>query len=157
MNTENKNSKTQDETVEITLEEALQIAQNNAESWREKYLYLYADNENMRKRFNKEKSELSTKIKEEFILEILPILDEIDIAYKATNCYILTESMNSKLKSLGIEPFCEIGDEFDQDRHNAISLSRDKKAPSGSITNILKRGYTYNGRIIRYADVIVEE
>ncbi|HUW71776.1 MAG TPA: nucleotide exchange factor GrpE [Candidatus Humimicrobiaceae bacterium] len=103
---------------------------------------------------------------EEFILKILPILDNFDLAEKK-----LTEEMRNDesvkgflqikaqildfLKSHGVEEMKVMGEKFDPNFHEAVELIAEQNKESGSIIEETQKGYKINGRLLRPARVKV--
>jgi len=135
----------------------------------DRYLRLYSEFDNYRKRTIKEKIELSKVASENLVVDLLPVLDDFDRAIKASeetdNVEALREGIKLiyiklfKLLSLkGLEPIEAIGKNFDTDVHEAITKF---PAPTydlrGKVINETEKGYTLNGKVIRYSKVVVGE
>lgn len=147
-------------TVTAKLEE--QLAELN-----DKYLRLFSDFDNYRKRTAKERIELAKTAGEDFFKAILPVLDDFERGLKAMNAAadvnalkegvdLIYNKLNNTLVSKGLEPLSSIGNVFDADIHEAIT---NIPAPSddlkGKVVDEVERGYALNGKVIRYAKVIV--
>jgi len=151
----------QPEVEVVTPEE--QIAE-----WNDKYLRLYSEFDNYRKRTLKEKIELSKTASAEVIIKLLPVLDDFERAIKAfeTNTdstqaikdgiLLIFNKFITILNQQGLEQMKTIGETFDTDFHEAItnipSPSPDKK---NKILDEVEKGYLLNGKVIRYAKVVV--
>lgn len=133
----------------------------------EKYLRLYSDFDNFRKRALKERIELSKTASEEVITDLLPVLDDFERAInsfeKADQVEPLKEGTNliynkfrNKLLQRGLLESEALGQPFDTDFHEAIA---NVPAPSEELKNkiidVSLKGYTLNGKVIRFAQVIV--
>lgn len=123
-----------------------------------KYKYLLAEFENYKKRTNKEKLLMHTKGVEDTIINvILPILDDFERAFKhnelAEGGMLIYKKLDSSLQSLGVEGIniIENTTKFNVDEHEAISVTGD----TGVISQVVLPGYKLNGKVIRYAKVIV--
>jgi molecular chaperone GrpE len=133
----------------------------------EKYVRLFSEFDNFRRRTLKERAELLRSAGEDVLKDILPIWDDFDRAKKAMHT---SEDMNSAkegfdliynkfidaLKKKGVEEMQCIGTEFNPDLHEAIT---EVPAPSedlkGKIVDVVEKGYLFNGKIVKYAKVIV--
>jgi molecular chaperone GrpE len=133
----------------------------------DKYLRLFSEFDNFRKRNIKERLELTKTASEEMILLMLPIMDDFERAIKAfeevKGSNSLKEGINliynkfkSTLTAKGIETIESKGKEFDTDYHEALTQI---PAPSddlkGKVIDEIEKGYLLNGKIIRFAKVVV--
>jgi len=133
----------------------------------DKYLRLYSEFDNFRRRTIKERIELSKTASEDVIVDLLPILDDFERAMKSTEevteCEAVKEGVNliynkfkGSLEKKGLKPIDAIGNEFDTDFHEAITYI---KAPSkkmrGKIVDEIEKGYMLNDKVIRYTKVVI--
>ena len=133
----------------------------------DKYLRLYSDFDNFRKRTAKERAELIQSGGEDVFKSILPVIDDFERALKSNASTTDIKAVNdgvsliyNKLKSTltqkGLEEMKSIGEPFDADLHEAIT---NIPAPSddlkGKVVDEVEKGYTLNGKIIRFAKVII--
>lgn len=130
-------------------------------------LRLHAEFDNYRKRTIKEKIELSKTASEDVIIDLLPVLDDFDRALKnitdagAENAF--TEGMaliyNKLLKVLsqkGVEEIQAKDQIFDTDFHEAVShIPGDDSDGEQKIIDVVQKGYKLNGKVIRFAKVVV--
>ncbi|UJH92582.1 nucleotide exchange factor GrpE [Antarcticibacterium sp. 1MA-6-2] len=139
---------------------------NDLEKEKDKFLRLFAEFENYKRRTSKERLELFKTANQEMMTAMLPVLDDFDRALneikKAKDKNLLkgVELIHNKfrdtLKSKGLEPMnVKEGDSFDADVHEAITQV---PAPSdklkGKIVDVVERGYKLGERIIRYPKVV---
>ncbi len=136
------------------------------EEERKKYLLLYADFDNFRKRTVKEKSELIKNGGEQAFKGLLPILDDFERGIDActtsgndATCQgmqLILNKFQKYLVSNGVKEFGADDKEFDSDRHEAISVvpvtDPDQK---GKIIDTVQKGYTINDKVLRHAKVVV--
>ncbi len=175
----NKKKNNVDETVENNVEQPKKKAskkvkpsketelQKKVDEINDKYLRLYSEFDNYRRRTVKERIELSKTASEEVIVELLPVLDDFERAMKSTEesteCDAVKEGINliyhkfkTTLEKKGLKPIEAIGNEFDTDFHEAITYI---KAPSrklkGKIVDEIERGYMLNDKVIRYTKVVI--
>lgn len=131
------------------------------------YLRLMAEFDNFRRRTSQEKLELVSMASTDTIKGLLPVLDDCERALK-----VLLESDNSDaakegteliysklmgyLKSKGLNVIEALGKDFDTDVHEAVAQfpvqEEDKK---GKVFDVVQTGYTLNGKVIRFAKVVV--
>lgn len=133
----------------------------------DRYLRLFSEFDNFRKRSLKEKQELVKTASADIIEAILPIVDDLDRAYKSAvenpEMDILTEGLNlirtklnTTLKHKGLEEIPSIGEEFNTDYHEAIThVPAEDKKDKGKVIDEVQKGYILNGKILRFAKVVV--
>jgi len=133
----------------------------------EKYLRLYAEFDNFRRRTQKEKADLIKYGGEEIILTILPVVDDMERAlahHKDAKDHkplqegldLILQKIQKTLTSKGVQPMEPKGEAFDPELHDAITnipaTSEDMK---GKVAEVVEKGYTLNGKVIRHAKVVV--
>lgn len=149
---------------ELTAEEKLQ--QENA-ALNDKYLRLFAEFDNYKRRTQKERVELLQTAGKDVIVSLLPLLDDFDRANKAmenaTEVAAIREGVNlvhSKLKSTlaqkGLKEIESINTPFNTDHHEAITkIPAPNEEMKGKVMDELEKGYTLNDKVIRFAKVVV--
>ena len=138
-----------------------------ASEWQNKYLRLYAEFDNFKRRTSKERLELLQIAGKDVIVDLLPVLDDFERAQKsiekATDIEAVKEGVklvHHKLKNVlnnkGLKEMTSIGAEFDADVHEGIT---NIPAPSddlkGKVVDELEKGYYLNDKVIRFAKVII--
>ena len=136
-----------------------------AEEWKDKYIRLYAEFENYKKRTLKEKAELILNGGEKTITAILPILDDFEraIADKTEDATAIKEGFDlifkkflKTLEGIGVNKIETEDKDFNVDYHEAIAMvpgmGDDKK---GKIIDCVQTGYMLNDKVIRHAKVAV--
>lgn len=137
------------EVIEKTIEQVEQ-------EWNEKYLRLYAEFDNYKKRMSREKQELEHSIKSKMISSILDIDSDLHIAESALKdeeskkgVRLIISKVDNFLKSQNIESIQT--DVYDSDLHEVISV-----APIGKDkVQMVSKGYKLNGKPIRYPKIIL--
>lgn len=136
--------------------------------WQDRYLRLYAEFDNYRKRTMRERVDLIRNASRESIEKMLPVLDDFSRAEEASkaseDAKALKEGqqlIHSKFKQLmeaqGVEVMAvKTGDVFDVDFHEAITRIPSPDL-SGKIVDVVESGYLLNETVIRYAKVVVGE
>ncbi len=153
------------ETIpELSVEEKLQ--QENA-ALNDKYLRLFAEFDNFKRRTQKERVELLQTAGKDVIVSLLSVLDDFDRAKKAmensTDVESIREGINlvhHKLKNLlvqkGLKEIESINSPFDTDYHEAITkIPAPTDDLKGKVIDELEKGYTLNDKVIRFAKVVV--
>jgi molecular chaperone GrpE len=138
-----------------------------ATEWNNKYLRLYAEFDNFKRRTSKERLELLQIAGKDVISDLLTVLDDFERAQKsietATDILAVKEGVTlvqHKLKSIltqkGLKEMESIGKEFDADLHEGItSIPAPSKDLKGKVLDELEKGYLLNDKVIRFAKVII--
>jgi molecular chaperone GrpE len=150
-----------------TLKQQLEEQTQQVDAYKKRYITLAAEFDNFRKRTEKEKEELETKIKGKTLMEILGVVDnferartqikpaddgEMGIHKSYQGVYkILVES----LKRLGVSPMRPEGQPFDPTYHEALLREYTDEHPEGPVVEQLVRGYTLGEDVLRHALVKV--
>ena len=154
-------------TMIAELEAKVATLEEKAAKDRDDYVRLMAEFDNYRRRASQEKLEIVSMASSETIKGLLPVLDDCERALK-----VLLESTDSDaakegteliynklmgyLKSKGLAVIEAMGEAFDTDLHEAVAQfpvqEEDKK---GKVFDVVQTGYTLNGKVIRYAKVVV--
>ncbi|MCW3072574.1 MAG: nucleotide exchange factor GrpE [Bacteroidetes bacterium] len=133
----------------------------------DKYLRLYSEFDNFRKRTAKEKQELIQAGGEDVFKSILPVIDDFERAIrsnsetsdvKAVNdgVSLIYTKLKSTLNQKGLEEMKALGEPFNADVHEAItSIPAPSDDMKGKVVDELEKGYMLNGKIIRFAKVVI--
>ena len=133
---------------------------------KEKYLRLYAEYDNYRKRTSAEKLQIYDDATARAVKELLPMADsmtnalaqfegkEVPEEFKK-GMELIAQQLKQSFEKLKVEPFCEVGDTFDPELHNAVSMTEDENLPQNSISAVYQKGYKIGDKIIRHAMVVV--
>ena len=130
---------------------------------KDKYLRLYAEYDNFRKRSQKERDALFSSVKSEVILQILPVYDNLERALAITTTdedfYKGIEMTMNQLKEifekLGVKPIDAVGKKFDANFHNAVMHIEDDKYGENEIVEEFQKGFTLGDKVIRFSMVKV--
>lgn len=145
---------------EPTLEE--QYAELN-----NKYVRLYSDFDNFRKRTIKEKADIISTANGSLMTDLLGTLDDFERAISNNETVEDVESLREgfkliynkfsmTLKNKGLEPMDCKGEVFDADKHEAITnIPVQDDNDKGKIVDVIERGYNLRGKVLRYAKVVV--
>lgn len=141
----------------------LEIAalKKEAEEQKDKYLRLYADFDNFKKRTAKEKIELIQTAGKDVIKDMLAVVDDFERALKASGSTDANDGVrliyNKFVKTLadkGVKAMETVGTEFNPDLHEAIT-EIPVAGMEGKVIDEVEKGYYLNDKIIRYAKVVV--
>ena len=159
----------QNDEVQSDTEKDAKVAElkAKADELNDKYLRLYSEFDNFRKRTAKEKVEMMQSAGEDVFKSILPVLDDFERAIKSntesTDVKAVNDGVNlifNKLKSTltqkGLAEMKAVGETFDADIHEAITnIPAPTDDLKGKVVEELEKGYTLNGKIIRFAKVVI--
>lgn len=135
----------------------------------DKYLRLYSEFDNYRKRTNKEKADYIKSAGEDVFKAILPIIDDFERAIKAnesvTDAAAIKEGINliyNKLKSTtqqkGLISFDSIGEAFNPDVMEAITnIPATEESQKGKVIDEIEKGYKLGDKVIRFAKVVIAQ
>lgn len=146
---------------ELTPEEK---AKAEAAEWKDKYIRLYAEFDNYKKRTLKEKAELILNGGEKTITSILPVLDDFERAFadKGKDADAVREGFElifkkliKTLEGLGVKKIETEEKDFDVDFHEAIAMVPGADEKKGKVIDCVQNGYTLNDKVIRHAKVAV--
>ena len=149
-----------EETIELTEAEKLQA---ELYELKDKYLRLYSDFDNFRKRTAKEKLEMIQTASERVIVDIIPVIDDIERATANAQAGEITEGISlifsklyQTLASKGLTPMDAKGTVFNADLHEAITqFPAPNKEDKGKVFDVVEKGYYLNDKVIRFAKVVV--
>jgi len=147
-----------------TTESSLKLEEELA-AQKDKYIRLYADFENFRKRTQKEMWDMRQTAAKEVLKSLLVIVDDFERALKAAenssdeNLKSGTQLIYNKLKSTleqnGVKPMESIGKDFDIEFHEAVTEINMGDENAGKIVDEVEKGYTIQEQVLRYAKVVV--
>ena len=133
----------------------------------EKYLRLYSEFDNYKKRSARERSELIKTANAEVLKAILPVLDDFERAIKANEqsddikalkegFVLISNKLNHLLQSQGLKKMEVKGEPLNTDLHEAITqVPAPEENLKGKIIDVVENGYYLNDAVIRYAKVVV--
>ncbi|MFN0254359.1 nucleotide exchange factor GrpE [Pedobacter ureilyticus] len=162
--TEQAENEVSEPVVELSAEEKLQqqVAELN-----DKYLRLFAEFDNFKRRTQKERVELLQTAGKDIVVSLLPVLDDFERAIKATENSTEVapvregiELVQTKLKTIlsqkGLKEIESLNTPFDTDLHEAITqIPSPTEEQKGKVIDQLEKGYTLNDKVVRFAKVVV--
>jgi molecular chaperone GrpE len=137
------------------------------ETLNDKYLRLYSEYDNYRKRTAREKSELIKTAGVDVIKSILPVLDDFERAIKANENIndpqtlkegftLIHSKLNNIMQAKGLKAMNLLDTEFNADISEAIAnLPSEDETKKGKVLDVVENGYYLNDVLIRYAKVVV--
>ena len=133
----------------------------------DKYLRLYSEFDNYRKRTIKEKSELIKTASEDVLKAVLPIIDDFERAIKANESVtdsnpikegilLIYNKLKGNVQLKGLTAFDSIGENFNADTMEAIThVPATDEKQKGKVIDEIEKGYKLGDKVIRYAKVVV--
>ena len=149
------------------LEKKVEELEAKAAKDKDDYIRLMAEFDNFRRRTSQEKLELISSASTETIKGLLPVLDDCERALKVLlesddsdaakeGTELIYSKLMSYLKSKGLSVIEAIGKPFDTDVHEAVAqFPVQDEEQKGKVFDVVQTGYTLNGKVIRYAKVVV--
>lgn len=153
-----------------------EVAQSEAQldSWEAKYtdmndryLRLYSEFDNFKKRTSRERIELVKTAASDIFAAILPVVDDFDRAAKAIEqagtsnaesegMLLIYHKLKGILTARGLEEMNAVGQDFDPDVHEAITqIPAPDESMKGKVIDQVEKGYALHGKVIRFAKVVV--
>jgi len=154
----------QDKTATF-LSNELEEQRNKYSELEDQYKRLWADQQNIVNRFNRERLDIVRYAASNTIEALLPALDNFDFAKRSINgntkpedilksIEMLQDQLINSLKSVGLEQI-NTNTTFNPEQHEAVHKIVDTTKPEGTILEVLKKGFKLNDKVIRVATVVV--
>jgi molecular chaperone GrpE len=159
-NTQGAETTEQTPSAEAKLKEELAAAND-------KYLRLFAEFDNFRRRTANERKELLVTAGKEVIVSLLPVLDDFERAFKSmetatdvvavqAGVELIYSKLNNILAQKGLKPMESVGQPFDADLHEAITnIPAPNEELKGKVLDEMEKGYYLGDKVARFAKVIV--
>jgi len=141
--------------------------QEELQKEKDKFLRLFAEFENYKKRTTRERIELFKTAGEDVMIALLPILDDFDRAYSEISkskekellkgVELISNKLKDTLKAKGLEVIeVNQGDVFNADKHEAVTqIPAPIKELKGKIIDIIEKGYALGDKVIRFPKVVI--
>jgi molecular chaperone GrpE len=140
--------------------------QNDLSEQKDKYVRLYSEFENFRRRTSKEKLEMIQSANEQLIKSLLPVADDFERAEKSfqektdkelEGFFLIYNKFKKTLDQYGVKTMIiEPGADFNADLHEAITqIPAPSENLKGKVVDIVEKGYLLNDKVIRFAKVVV--
>jgi len=131
---------------------------------KDKYVRLYSEYENYRKRTNMEKADLIMNGGKEMIKAVLPVVDDMERALQAMDdsegakegITLIYNKLMTILSQKGLKPIEAKGQKFDENLHEAVTqFPATEESQKGCVVDVVEKGYYLNEKVLRYAKVVV--
>ncbi|GGZ76969.1 nucleotide exchange factor GrpE [Algibacter mikhailovii] len=176
MSKKDKENTVESEQVEVAPNEAVEVEEQTVEEKlqeevkqeKDKFLRLFAEFENYKRRTSKERIELFATASEGVMKTLLPVLDDFERALShieddkeaeelRKGVLLIYQKLVSTLEKEGLKPMeVEKGDVFDADKHEAITqIPAPTEDLKGKIIDIVEKGYVLGEKIIRFPKVVI--
>lgn len=162
-----KNNK--DKTRIQELEAEVEKMKTEKAELNDRFLRLFSEFDNYKKRVNREKLELLSTASEKVIVSLLPVIDDFeraiaanekveDIAAIKEGFNIIYNKLVQMLKRFDVEEIAAKGEVFDTNFHEAVTqFPTDKEEDKGKVIDVTEKGYKIKEKVIRYAKVVVAQ
>ena len=147
-------------------EDATEKIRAELEEQKDKYLRLFAEFDNFKRRNAKEKIELIQTAGKDVIISLLEVLDDCDRAEKQLEesddttankegVQLVFNKLRNTLQSRGLKVMESINTDFDVEKHEAITEVETPEKQKGKVADEIVKGYYLNSKLIRFAKVVV--
>jgi molecular chaperone GrpE len=160
-----------EDSVENSLEDSAEVEEENKEeveevNYQDKYLRLYAEFDNFRKRTMRERADLIMTASQDVLVKLLPLIDDFERADKNASddaaamkegMKLIHAKLESTLTSKGLKVMdVKAGDDFNVDYHEAITnIPAPTPKLKGKIVDVVESGYMLGDKVLRYAKVVI--
>lgn len=152
----------------LLVEEQLAQAQLEIVNLKEQMLREQAETQNIRKRLQRDVENARKFALERFIGDLLPVADNLDRAIDAASkedavkpllegVELTRKNFLDVLRKYNVEQVCPVGEPFDPQLHEAITMVPNPAMEPNSVMDVMQKGYTLNGRLLRAAMVVVSK
>ncbi len=155
---------TNSEMDQESLVQELEDAQQKISDFQDRMLRMQAEMENLRKRTERDLSNAHKYGIEKFAGELLQVKDSLELGLRATDVdlaklqegtELTLKMLTAVLKKFSIEEIDPLGEVFDPNLHEAMTLQESTEYSPNIVINVMQKGYTLNDRLLRPAMVIV--
>ena len=145
----------------------LEKVQAELEDMKDKYVRLFAEFDNFKKRSARERLDYLKTAGQDILRDLLPVLDDMERAEKSISAaadvaavkegfLLIKDKLTKNLQSKGLKAMQSVGEPFDADFHEAITeIPAPAEELKGKVVDEVEKGYLLNEKIIRYAKVVV--
>ena len=172
---EQEETNTTDQNTEATTEETsgaeevseLEKKETEYKELHDKYIRLFSEFDNFRKRTAKEKLDLMSSAGGDILKVMLPVVDDFERAIANNDTAEDIESIKEGFKlihhklmhnltSKGLKPMESMGEEFDVNKHEALTqIPAPSEDLKGKVVDVIEKGYVLNEKVLRFAKVVV--
>lgn len=163
-----EDEKSNEEIIETSTEEKINLLETEVSELKDKLLRKAAEFENYKRRTENDQMNLLTYAAEFFIQKLLPVVDDFERSLKhiedaqdidaiKQGIKLIYDKLMKVFQEQGIKKIDAVGKRFDVDYHEALMQRADDSVESHTVLDEIEKGYTYNDKVIRHAKVIVSE
>lgn len=157
----------QEEPLDAEEQKAEPTPEEQIAEAKDKYLRLYSEFENFRRRTSKEKLDLISTANKNLMSELVPVLDDFERAMNASEgsddikafregVELIQNKLKKSLESKGLQKMdINKGDDFDDEKQEAITQIPAEKELEGKVVDVVEAGYTLGESVVRFAKVVV--
>lgn len=158
-------------TTEQPVADPLREAQEKLQEWERKYLYLYAEFENFRKRMDRERQDFLKFGHEGFLRDLISVKDNFEralthareqnaekgsaLANITLGVEMILQQFADSLRAQGVTELKALGEKFNPSFHEAVGEEVDAEKEAGTILKEHTKGYLLHGRLLRPARVVI--
>ena len=142
--------------------------QAEIDEWKDKYLRLFSEFDNFRKRTSRERIDLLKSASADLIIQLIPVIDDFERALKSLDknneltapyhhgMELIYNKFSALLSKQGLKPMVTKDQVFDTDFHEALTnIPAPTEEMKGKVVDEIEKGYLLNEKVIRYAKVVV--
>ena len=168
VNQQEENNTENEQVAESSAElSELDKAKVDGAEWKEKYVRLYAEFDNYKRRTSKERVELLKTANEDLMVSLVPVIDDFDRAMKnipvteenkslREGVELIYHKFNKTLQQKGLTPMNAQGEAFNSDLHEAITqIPASTEELKGKVVDEVEKGYYLGEKVIRFAKVVI--
>ncbi len=142
------------------IQSELKTMQKDHDELKDKYMRLFAEFDNHKKRTVKEKLELMKTASQDIMAALLPVLDDFDRAKQngelSEGVTLIYQKMSNILQNKGLSPMESTGEPFNPELHEAVTeIPAPAEEMKGKVVDTIEKGYMLGDKIIRHAKVVV--
>ena len=164
---EKKTEAQQPEQSPSQAEALLEEAKKQVQEEKNRYVYLMAEFDNFRRRVSQEKIDLIDTAAKGVINDLLPVVDNFERALKSMEeseasdsakmgTELIYKQLLDVLKKKGVTEIDAMGKELDTDEHEAVAqIPAPEEDKKGKVVDVVQKGYKLNGKVIRFAKVVM--
>jgi len=155
-----------DSSKKISVDKKLKELEEKNNELNDKFLRLYSEFDNYRKRTIKEKIDLQKSASRDLVEDLLPVLDDFERALQAfkeddaeneifKGIELIYNKLFNILSQKGLEPMNSMGTDFNTDYHEAITNIEAGNELKGKVVDVIQKGYLLGDKVLRFAKVVV--
>ena len=142
-------------------EQKVHLLEERIKALEDQILRVHAEIENSRMRYSREFEEYKKYALQSIIIDMLPVLESLELAIEenvSNGIAGIWDNLINILQKYNFAVFTpQIGEIFDPNMHEPMLISNEDEQDDNSITKVLQKGYTINGRVIKPSRVVVNK